>query len=417
MLFRLFFLSNVLSLERFDVRKLKILFTSWHFYLDSSNGAATSTLELLKALAAAGYEVTTFCGAIVDCFGRSSVEEILEKRRFKNLHYEECQLYSIRSFQHDLINSLVFCSNEASVIPSLQYGNAFLNLLEDAVQHLCPDVVITYGGFWMGTKILEIAKRHGAKTVVLLQNFEYTDRTYFKNVDLTIVPSQFSVDWYRRALKIETVSIPPLIDWRMLRSKEKTPRDSLLFVNPSRHKGVFLFARIVEMLQKRRPDIPSLVVEGSGGWSELNEALRHLKHSNSDYPNMKIAKNTPSSSAFYRYAKITLVPSLFKESFGRVPAESLIWGTPVVASNLGALPETLGDAAVLLDVPSKYTENTSEIPSEEETKPWIEAIVNLWDNPDLYDEMCRKGWKHAKRWEYSRVAEMYVKCLESIVKK
>ena len=44
--------------------------------------------------------------------------------------------------------------------------------------------------------------------------------------------------------------------------------------------------------------------------------------------------------------KIMLVPSLFLESFGRVAAEAMINGIPVIASNRGALPEVLSDAAI-----------------------------------------------------------------------
>ena len=36
------------------------------------------------------------------------------------------------------------------------------------------------------------------------------------------------------------------------------------FVNPQPTKGLFVFARIAEQLQRRRPDIPILVVESRG---------------------------------------------------------------------------------------------------------------------------------------------------------
>jgi glycosyltransferase involved in cell wall biosynthesis len=41
-------------------------------------------------------------------------------------------------------------------------------------------------------------------------------------------------------------------------------------------------------------------------------------------------------------------PSLY-EGFGIPPIEAMACGTPVVASTAGALPEVLGDAALLVD--------------------------------------------------------------------
>lgn len=50
----------------------------------------------------------------------------------------------------------------------------------------------------------------------------------------------------------------------------------------------------------------------------------------------------------YNRAKLFVYPSLY-EGFGLPPIEAMACGCPVVASNTSALPETLGDAALLVD--------------------------------------------------------------------
>lgn len=40
----------------------KILFVSWHFYMDGSNGASISTRELLHAFSQYGWNVKTIFG-------------------------------------------------------------------------------------------------------------------------------------------------------------------------------------------------------------------------------------------------------------------------------------------------------------------------------------------------------------------
>jgi glycosyltransferase involved in cell wall biosynthesis len=52
--------------------------------------------------------------------------------------------------------------------------------------------------------------------------------------------------------------------------------------------------------------------------------------------------------ALYAAARVFAYPSLY-EGFGIPPLEAMACGTPVVASTAGALPEVLGDAALLVD--------------------------------------------------------------------
>jgi len=56
----------------------------------------------------------------------------------------------------------------------------------------------------------------------------------------------------------------------------------------------------------------------------------------------------PALAALYASAALFVFPSL-AEGFGIPPLEAMARGVPVVASTAGALPETLGDAALLVD--------------------------------------------------------------------
>ncbi len=90
-----------------------------------------------------------------------------------------------------------------------------------------------------------------------------------------------------------------------------------------------------------------LVVAGPDGWGAraLTAARDRARH------RRRIVRlgwvDDPQRLALLRAAAVVAYPSRY-EGFGLVPLEALSVGTPVVASAAGALPEVLGDAAVLV---------------------------------------------------------------------
>ena len=51
----------------------------------------------------------------------------------------------------------------------------------------------------------------------------------------------------------------------------------------------------------------------------------------------------------YAQARVLLMPSVWEEAFGRTVIEAQLNGLPVLASNRGALPETVGNGGLTLD--------------------------------------------------------------------
>ena len=127
-----------------------------------------------------------------------------------------------------------------------------------------------------------------------------------------------------------------------------------------------MFARLADMLGSRRPDIPILVVQSAAGAGGLN-AIHGLDFGR--YPHIMAAPATPRPADFFALTRILLVPSVFREPFGRVAAEALINGIPPLVSDRGALPETVGDAGRVLPLPAWMTESTTELPTVEEASP------------------------------------------------
>ena len=122
----------------------------------------------------------------------------------------------------------------------------------------------------------------------------------------------------------------------------------------------------------------------------------------SDGRNITTMPFTPDPRDFYpavfARTKLLLMPSLWLESFGLVAAEAMLNGIPVLASNRGALPETIGSAGFLFDIPARYTSETRDVPKAEEIEPWVETIIRLWDDAAYYEHWSRAARERAQAW-------------------
>ena len=184
--------------------------------------------------------------------------------------------------------------------------------------------------------------------------------------------------------------------------------DFVTFVNPDPRKGMHFFARIAEVLFQRRPDIRLLLVEGASKASFLPNLGIDL----SGAGNVRIMPNSPDARRFLGATKILLMPSLM-ESAGLVAMEAMTNGIPVLASNRGGLPETIGDAGFLFEIPPRYTTESCQRaaqapqPTADEVEPWVETIIHLWDDAAEYDRRSRAARERAKLWAPERLAPVY----------
>lgn len=93
---------------------------------------------------------------------------------------------------------------------------------------------------------------------------------------------------------------------------------------------------------------------------------------------------TPNPRDFLTLTRVLLVPSANAEPSGRVNAEAMRNGIPVVASDRGGIPETLAGTGIVRPLPEWMTDSTTRVPSPEEVRPWVEAVTRLWDDPAHY---------------------------------
>jgi glycosyltransferase involved in cell wall biosynthesis len=181
-------------------------------------------------------------------------------------------------------------------------------------------------------------------------------------------------------------------------------------VNPSLEKGVYAFAQIASELSRHRPDIPLMVVESRG----TRDTLESCGLNPDAYDNIRFMPNTADPRQFWSLTRIALMPSLWWETQGLVAIEAMINGIPVIGSDRGSIPETLGEAGLLLSLPDRLTPESRSLPTAEEVEPWVETITRLWDDRALYDEHRARSWKESERWHPDRLRPRYTEFFSNV---
>ena len=141
-------------------------------------------------------------------------------------------------------------------------------------------------------------------------------------------------------------------------------------------------------MRQAMPSAPRLLIAGGRGW--LFEDILATAERYGDM-NVRLLGYVPDDDlpALYTQATLFAFPSLY-EGFGLPPLEAMACGTPVVCSDRSSLPETVGDAALMVDA--------------EDTSALATAMQRLLEDSQLRADMIRKGLAQAGRFTWDKSA-------------
>lgn len=103
---------------------------------------------------------------------------------------------------------------------------------------------------------------------------------------------------------------------------------------------------------------------------------------------------------FYCAADALVAPSLY-EGFGLTVLEAMACGTPTITSNVSAIPEVVGDAAVLVE-PTDVAAIT-------------EAVLRIHRDRDFRQDLIDRGFVRIKEFSWKKTAEKTAQLYEQVV--
>jgi len=187
--------------------------------------------------------------------------------------------------------------------------------------------------------------------------------------------SQFTADRFRARYGIVTEVIPPV--FRPEQYRTEGGGKYVTFINPVAVKGV----EVALAIATRCRTIPFCFVMG---WPLSPLARTRLMARLKALPNVTFRERVEMRT-IYRETRILLAPSQWEaETWGRVASEAHYSGIPVVASDRGGLPESVGPGGVI-------------IPHDAPVDHWVNAITRLWNNEFYYREMSAAALAYSER--------------------
>jgi glycosyltransferase involved in cell wall biosynthesis len=192
-----------------------------------------------------------------------------------------------------------------------------------------------------------------------------------------IANSSFTAARFERRFGIKPSIIPPVFISDLYRTTGQGTH--VTFINPVPAKGSILALEIAKLC----PDIPFLFARS---WPLSTREETQLKRILETLPNVTLLQRNGDMSKIYARTRILLVPSQWDETWGRVVSEAQISGIPVLAANVGALPESVGPGGILLGRNASATD-------------WAAELRRLWDDREFYDEKREAALAYAARPE------------------
>lgn len=337
--------------------KLNVLFATNHAYLPQmTGGSESSTHELCLELMSRGHQV-----AVISALGKNDriwfKNRLLSKVRRRSFIADQYSGYPVfRGWDVRTGIRQVLSEFQADVVV-VQACRPFELLNVCADLHL-PTVYY----------VRDIFFEHNSIPLRLSPFIGYVSNSHFTSRKL------------KEYLGVDSLVIPPLIYTDNYRVKE--PGDKVVQIGLDPLKGV----DVAYSLATSRPDIPFLLVES---WPVPEVRFENYRRRADRLSNVMLSRRVRDMREVYAQARILLVPSQCEECWGRVVTEAQCSGIPVIASDVGGLPESVGPGGILVD-------------KDRDIALWQQALSDLWDDEGRYQLMSSVAKKHSLREEISR---------------
>lgn len=201
------------------------------------------------------------------------------------------------------------------------------------------------------------------------------------------------------------LSTPNINEINLVRSKYSLPDKYLLYVGIiAKKKNLSTLIEALYLIKIRGIAIPPLVIAGGlyAKSNDYNALIEIIKKRNMENYVLLIGYVQDNDlGPLIRGASIFLYPSLH-EGFGIPCLEAMACGVPVITTNTGAIPEIVGDSAILVQDPF-------------DPAHFADAILIALNDYKLRLALIKKGIKRSHDFSWTTSAKRLIEVFESVL--
>jgi len=202
------------------------------------------------------------------------------------------------------------------------------------------------------------------------------------------------------------------LDLSLFEGTEERRRKWLIYSSVP-YRGLQLMPEILEAIAKKHPDVE---LHSFAGFSVYDDRVHENDKRNYDvlvqrlsrFPQFHNHGNVPQSALAREMMKSSVLayPNTFAETSCITAMEAQAAGCAVVSSSLGAMPETVADAGILIGDPPG---------SVEYTQSFVNALDTLLSDDSEWERLSAVGLARAQGFDWSGVAQRLSDALEELL--
>ena len=360
---------------------MRILLAQNSLYYPAHGGGDKSNRLLMEALAARGHECRVV--ARISVFGAAEQEKFVAELRLRGQHFDPPHDGVVR-FDRKGVDVRVVTNTKLRPYFTEQFEefrpDVTLASTDDPAQLLL-DVALRGRVIYLARATLAVP--FGPDSAFPSQ--AKTDR--LRRVERVVGVSQYVADYFRRYAGIDAVHVPISLlepeDWPDL---GRFDNEFVTMGNPCAVKGIDIFLGLADAF----PHIAFAAVP-TWGTNERDRAALAAR------TNVRVLDPVDCMDDLLRRTRVLLVPSLWAEARSRIVLEAMLRGVPVIAADIGGIPEAKMGVPYLLPVNPivKYRPAVDEqmVPVAEvppqDLAPWRDALHRLLTDRNHYADIAR----------------------------
>lgn len=389
---------------------MRILLAQNSLYYPSHGGGDKSNRLLMEALAARGHDVRVV--ARVEQFGREAHDKYLDDLRSRGVSGAVTT-----EGVHLRLNGV----DVLTVTLNPQFRAAFAEKLTA----FDPDVIITSTDD-PAQLLFEIAIRSSRARVVHLvratiavpfgpdsSSPSATRTGMLRQADAVVGVSEYVARYVREHGKMDAVHVPISLMDREEPAMLGNPGNRFVaLVNPCAVKGISIFTSLAAGM----PEVAFAAVP-TWGTNALDyaELRRHA--------NLTIIPPSDKIDDILRQTRVLLVPSLWAEARSRIIVEAMARGVPVIASDIGGIPEAKLGVEYLIPVNpifayepavDEHMVPVAKVPPQN-IAPWREALERLIGDETHYCDVSLRSRDAALGYIASISVEPFERILARVI--